>query len=80
MIKVGINGFGRIGRMVLKAGLNDPDTDFVAVNDLSPTKELAYLLKYDSAHGRFNGDVSYDDNHIIIGDKKVFNWRKSWYL
>ncbi|MBT3406397.1 type I glyceraldehyde-3-phosphate dehydrogenase [Candidatus Woesearchaeota archaeon] len=71
MIKVGINGFGRIGRMVLKAGLNDPDTDFVAVNDLSPTKELAYLLKYDSAHGRFNGDVSYDDNHIIIGDKKV---------
>ncbi|MCK5477190.1 MAG: type I glyceraldehyde-3-phosphate dehydrogenase, partial [Candidatus Aenigmarchaeota archaeon] len=55
MARVGINGFGRIGRMVFRAGIDDSDIEFVAVNDLTDTKTLAYLLKYDSVHGRFKG-------------------------
>ena len=56
-IQVAINGFGRIGRMVLKAGLSDPNIEFVAINDLTDAKNLAYLFKYDSAQGRFPGTV-----------------------
>lgn len=66
MVRVAINGFGRIGRMVLRAGWNDPDVEFVSVNDLTSTKELAYLLKYDSVHKKFAHNISYDNNHIII--------------
>jgi glyceraldehyde-3-phosphate dehydrogenase/erythrose-4-phosphate dehydrogenase len=54
-IKVGINGFGRIGRNVLRASLGDPDVQFVAINDLTDAKTLAYLLKYDSVHGTLKG-------------------------
>jgi glyceraldehyde 3-phosphate dehydrogenase len=70
-IKVAINGFGRIGRMVLKAGLNDKDIEFVAVNDLTDNKTLAYLFKYDSAQGRFNGDIEATDSELIINGKKI---------
>ncbi|MBW2965843.1 type I glyceraldehyde-3-phosphate dehydrogenase [Candidatus Woesearchaeota archaeon] len=70
-IKVAINGFGRIGRMVLKAGLNDKDIEFVAVNDLTDNKTLAYLFKYDSAQGRFNGKIQATDNELIINNKKI---------
>ena len=56
-IKVAINGFGRIGRLVFRAGLDNPEVEFVCINDLVPPKNIAYLLKYDSTHGRFPGTV-----------------------
>lgn len=56
-LKVGINGFGRIGRMVLRAAILDPNIEFVGINDLVPPDNLAYLLQYDSTHGRFDGVV-----------------------
>ena len=56
-IRVGINGFGRIGRNVLRAGLNRKDLEFVAVNDLTDAKTLAHLLKYDSVHGKFGASI-----------------------
>ncbi|MCO6510787.1 MAG: type I glyceraldehyde-3-phosphate dehydrogenase [Aridibacter famidurans] len=76
-IKVGINGFGRIGRNVLRASLNDPDLDFVAVNDLTDTKTLAHLLKYDSVMGNLEQDISAGDGTITVaGDEfKVFSER-----
>jgi glyceraldehyde 3-phosphate dehydrogenase len=70
-IRVAINGFGRIGRMVLKAGLNDPKIEFVAVNDLTDTQTLAHLFKYDSSQGRFNGTVEAKDSELIINKKKI---------
>ena len=60
-IRVAINGFGRIGRMVFRAGFTHPNIEFVAINDLTDNKTLAFLLKYDSVHGRFPGKVDYDD-------------------
>jgi glyceraldehyde 3-phosphate dehydrogenase len=71
---VAINGFGRIGRMVFYAGFNDPDIEWVAINDLVDTKTLAHLLKYDSVHGRFPGEVSYNNDGILVNGKfiKVF--------
>lgn len=57
-VRVGINGFGRIGRLVFRAGIANPQIEFVAVNDLFPPESLAYLLKYDSTHGRFKGQVA----------------------
>jgi glyceraldehyde 3-phosphate dehydrogenase len=73
-IRVAINGFGRIGRMVFKAGLSDPDIEFVAVNDLTDAKNLAYLFKYDSAQGRFHGTVEAKGHDLLINGKplKVF--------
>ena len=71
VINVAINGFGRIGRMVLRAGWNDKNINFVAVNDLTDTKTLAHLLKYDSVHGAFPEMVSSDKDSLIIGKKKV---------
>ena len=56
-IKVAINGFGRIGRLVLRAGFNGKDLEFVAVNDITDAKTLAHLLKYDSVHGIMDADV-----------------------
>jgi glyceraldehyde 3-phosphate dehydrogenase len=74
-IKVAINGFGRIGRMVFLAGLDDPDIEFVAVNDLTDNKELAYLLKHDSIQGKFKGTVEAKDSSLIVNGKelKVFS-------
>ncbi len=71
MVKVAINGFGRIGRMVLRAGWHDPAVEFVAVNDLTSTEELAYLLRHDSAHQQFAGAVEHDEQHIIIDGKPI---------
>jgi glyceraldehyde 3-phosphate dehydrogenase len=73
-INVAINGFGRIGRLVLRRSLEVGGFDFVAINDLTSPKTLAHLLKYDSVHGRFNGTVDVDGNDLIVnGDRlKVF--------
>lgn len=71
MIKIAINGFGRIGRLVLRNGLNDSNLEFVAINDLVPPDNLAYLFKYDSTHGKFQGTVDYGDNHLIVNGKKI---------
>jgi glyceraldehyde 3-phosphate dehydrogenase len=70
-VKVGINGFGRIGRNVLRAGLHSPDIEFVAVNDLTDTKTLAHLLKYDSVLGRLDADVKAEADAIVVNGKSV---------
>ena len=70
-IKVGINGFGRIGRMVLRLSLTRDDLEVVAINDLLDVKHLAYLLKYDSVHGKVITDVSYEENSLLIGNSKI---------
>src|SRR6202011_4100686 len=76
-IKVGINGFGRIGRNVFRASLNDPNLDFVAVNDLTDPKTLAHLLKYDSILGNLPQKITAGADHITIDNKtiKVFKER-----
>lgn len=71
MVRVAINGFGRIGRQALQAGINDKKIEFVAINDLTDTKTLAHLLKYDSVYGRFNGEISFDSKNIIINGRKI---------
>ena len=71
MVRVAINGFGRIGRMVFRAGLQDPDIEFVALNDLTDTKTLAYLLKYDSVHGRFDGTVEATTDALVVNGKEI---------
>jgi glyceraldehyde 3-phosphate dehydrogenase len=71
-IKVGINGFGRIGRNVLRAAVqNFKDIEIVAINDLLEPDYLAYMLKYDSVHGRFKGEVSVDGGNLIVNGKKI---------
>lgn len=65
-LRVGINGFGRIGRLVFRAGLGNPNIEFVGINDLVPPDNLAYLLKYDSTHGPFRGKVSVSDTGITV--------------
>ena len=71
-IKVGINGFGRIGRLVFRAGIVRDDIEFVGINDpfMSPDY-MAYMLKYDTVHGQFQGEISYDDHSITVNGKKV---------
>ncbi len=71
MVRVAINGFGRIGRMVFRAGWKDPNIQFVALNDLTDTKTLANLLKYDSVHGVFPGTVKATKNALIVRGKKI---------
>jgi glyceraldehyde 3-phosphate dehydrogenase len=71
-IKVGINGFGRIGRMVFRAAVKDfPEIEVVAINDLLEPDYLAYMLKHDSVHGRFNGDVAVDGNTLVVNGKRI---------
>ena len=70
-IKVGINGFGRIGRLVFRAGIHDPELEFVGINDLVPAENIAYLLKYDSTHGRFQGTVDVKPEGIVVNDKLI---------
>ncbi len=70
-IKVGINGFGRIGRNVVRAGMNNPNVEFVAANDLTDTKTLAHLLKYDSTLGQLHADVKAEADGIVINGKKI---------
>lgn len=70
-VRIGINGFGRIGRLTLKAGLKSKELEFVAVNDLTDTKTLAHLFKYDSTFGVFDGEVSSTEDSIIVNGKKI---------
>lgn len=70
-IKVAVNGFGRIGRLSLKAALNKENIEIIAVNDLTDSKTLAHLLKYDSVHGKFPVDVSADGNDLVVDGKKI---------
>lgn len=71
-IKVGINGFGRIGRMVFRSAVqNFPDIEVVAINDLLEPDYLAYMLKHDSVHGRFQGEVSIDGNTLVVNGKRI---------
>jgi len=73
MIKVGINGFGRIGRMVFRAAVKDfsNEIEVVGINDLLAADYLAYMLKYDSVHGRFQGEVSVEGNFMVVNGKKI---------
>ncbi|WP_445634003.1 type I glyceraldehyde-3-phosphate dehydrogenase [Nostoc sp. DSM 114161] len=70
-LKVGINGFGRIGRLVLRAGLDNPNIEFVGINDLVPPDNLAYLLKYDSTHGRLTRKVEAKEDGIVIDGRFI---------
>ncbi len=70
-IKVGINGFGRIGRLVFRSLLERPDIDIVKINDLTDNETLAVLLKYDSVHGKFDGTVEADDDSLTVNGKRI---------
>ena len=70
-IRVAVNGFGRIGRMTFRAGLDREGIDFVAINDLTDPATLAHLLKYDSVHGKLEQEVSHTDNSLIVGGKEI---------
>ncbi len=70
-IKVGINGFGRIGRMVFRASVNHPEIEVVGINDLCPADYLAYMLKYDTMHGQFQGTVESTENSIIVNGREI---------
>ena len=77
-IKVGINGFGRIGRMVLRCSLNHPEIEIVGINDLCPAEYLAYMLKYDTMHGKFDGTVEVKAIAREAGARtKLAVWRKN---
>ena len=70
-IKVGINGFGRIGRLVFRVAAEMPDVEVVGINDLIDVDYIAYMLKYDSTHGRFNGTVDVKDGNLIVNGKSI---------
>src|SRR5450759_2384532 len=71
-LKIGINGFGRIGRMVFRAAAeNLKDIEVVGINDLLEPAYLAYMLQFDSVHGRFQGDIAVDGNTLIVNGKKI---------
>ena len=71
-IKLGINGFGRIGRMVFRAAVQHfPDVEIVGINDLLEPDYLAYMLQYDSVHGRFQGTIAVDGNTLIVNGKRI---------
>ncbi len=70
-IKIGINGFGRIGRLVLKAAMADGGFEIVGINDITDAKTLAHLLKYDSTHGRYPGEVKAEGDAIVVNGKKI---------
>ena len=72
MIRVAINGFGRIGRLVFRIMEENPNFEVVAINDLTDAEQLAYLLKYDTNHGNYRvNEISFEDNYIIVGDRKI---------
>lgn len=70
-VKIGINGFGRIGRLVFRETFNRDNAEIVAINDLLEVEHLAYLLKYDSVHGRFNGTVEVENGHLVVNGKTI---------
>ena len=71
VINIGINGFGRIGRLVFRSAINNDSFNVTCINDLLDINHLAYLLKYDSVHGTFDGSVEVSDNSLIVNGKKV---------
>lgn len=71
MTKIGINGFGRIGRLAFRIAANHPKLEVVAINDLLAVEHLAYLLKYDSVHGKFQGSISVNNDNLIVNGKKI---------
>lgn len=76
-IKIGINGFGRIGRFVFRAGIDCADIEFLGINDPGMTPDyMAYMLKYDTMHGMFNGEISYDEESITVNGKKVMFYKE----
>lgn len=70
-VKIGINGFGRIGRLVFRAALERPDVQVVGINDLFDAEYLAYMLKYDTIHGAFKGEIKVDGQHLVVNGNKV---------
>ncbi len=70
-VKIGINGFGRIGRMIFRAGLGNDKIEFVAINDITDPKTLAHLLKYDSVHGRLDAEISYTEDSLVVNGKNI---------
>lgn len=70
-IKIGINGFGRIGRIVFRAAQNRDDIEVVGINDLIDVEYMAYMLKYDSTHGRFDGSVEVKDGNLVVNGKTI---------
>ncbi len=70
-VKVGINGFGRIGRLAFRGMMKDPNIEVVALNDLTNADMLAHLLKYDSVHGKYDGEVSVDGDHIVVDGQRI---------
>ena len=72
MIRVAINGFGRIGRLVFRIMEEDPNFEVVAINDLTDAEQLAYLLKYDTNHGNYRvNEITFEGNFIVVGDRKI---------
>ena len=71
MIKIGINGFGRIGRIAFRIASQRENIEAVAINDLLPVEHLAYLLKYDSVHGKFDGKVEVKEGYLVVNGKKI---------
>jgi len=71
MVKIGINGFGRIGRLVFRSALQRKDVEVVGINDLVDTNYLAYMLQYDSTHGQFKGDIAVKGNNLIVNGKTI---------
>ena len=71
MTKIGINGFGRIGRLAFRAAVNRPDIEIVGINDIVEPDYMAYMLKYDSTHGKFNGTIEVVDKHLVVNGKKI---------
>jgi glyceraldehyde 3-phosphate dehydrogenase len=69
--KIGINGFGRIGRLVFRAAVNNPNVEVVGINDLIDVDYMAYMLKYDSTHGRFQGEVAVENGSLIVNGAKI---------
>ena len=74
-IKVGINGFGRIGRFVFRAAQERNDIEVVGINDLIDVDYMAYMLKYDSTHGRFDGTVAVEDGKLVVNGKAMLQVR-----
>jgi len=71
MTKIGINGFGRIGRLAFRAAINRKDIEIVGINDIVDPEYMAYMLKYDSTHGKFNGTVTVKDKNLVVNGKTI---------
>lgn len=78
MIKIAINGFGRIGRNAFKIAFESEDVEVVAINDLTDNKTLAHLLKFDTAYGRYGRDIDFDNDNLIIGGKKIKSFSEKY--